>query len=717
MQSTDPSQIGRDVVLHTLSSRADSVSGGDVLVELHSPSSSVWTARLNGSDVSSSFRPTEASHTYRALLQGLRNGKNSLEILIDGTAKSTLEITSYPLAGPIFSGPHQHPFICETEANGLGPSTDADCNAKTAVQYYYKSTEPVSPEAIGRSILGAVNIANRTTSDPTASKSLPPGFKPYNVSVQPPADMATTVTSEGLTVNYVIRREFGVINRAVYEIQFLHQPGEPLQTPWSRPKGGWNGRLAYEFGGGCGAGYRQGKLIYDGNNQQAILAQGYAVATSTLNIFANGCNDRVSAETSSMVKEHFIKSYGMPIHTIGFGGSGGSMQQHLIAQNYPGLLDGIVVGFSFPDTLTSVLPRADCALLDHAFRNSKESWSEREKTAVAGFASWRTCGELAKTLYSDPQYCDASIPQQIAYNRITNPKGVRCDLFNNEQNVYRFDRETKMVRRPLDNIGVQYGLRAFNDGKMSAEQFVDLNEHIGGFDSDGLIVSTRMRANADALKVAYTQGLVVTGGGGLGQIPIIDWRSYLDDLANAHDFLRSFAMRARLSAANGSADNQVILVDPRLDFFSRIGDLDSDSLYARRQGELVRQMDHWLDDVSADTSSRPVHEKVVANRPLDLADGCWAVDGERIVEPASYDGQLKCNKVYPPHADPRIVAGGPVSDDVLKCQLKPIDPVNYLHPLRADQLARLKVVFPLGVCDYNRPGVGQEVTKSTWQFY
>ena len=50
----------------------------------------------------------------------------------------------------------------------------------------------------------------------------------------------------------------------------------------------------------------------------------------------------------AMVKEHFIKRFGVPVHTIGWGGSGGSMQQHLIAQNYPGLLDGIIPSSEFP---------------------------------------------------------------------------------------------------------------------------------------------------------------------------------------------------------------------------------------------------------------------------------------------------------------------------------------------------------------------------------
>ena len=47
-----------------------------------------------------------------------------------------------------------------------------------------------------------------------------------------------------------------------------------------------------------------------------------------------------------MSDQSFIERFGPPVRTIGFGGSGGSMQQHLISQNYPGLLDGIIPGAS-----------------------------------------------------------------------------------------------------------------------------------------------------------------------------------------------------------------------------------------------------------------------------------------------------------------------------------------------------------------------------------
>ena len=64
-----------------------------------------------------------------------------------------------------------------------------------------------------------------------------------------------------------------------------------------------------------------------------------------------------------MVKERFIEQYGVPRFTITSGGSGGSMQQHFIAQNYPGLIDAITPDISYSD-LVSILPDVvDCGLL------------------------------------------------------------------------------------------------------------------------------------------------------------------------------------------------------------------------------------------------------------------------------------------------------------------------------------------------------------------
>jgi len=689
------------------------VSGGDALVRLTSQGGSVWTAKLNGTDATRAFHPVEGSQDSLALLSGLKLGKNILEIRVGGSVKSRIEIINYPLSGPIFSGPHQQPFVCQTEAFGLGVAQDANCNVKTLVRYYYKPTHPESPDfaatwskALQVLIHGAV-------------PGLPTGYKPYDPE-HPPTDVAQTTTSEGHKVPYIVRWEMGVINRSIYDVRFLSQPGQPLPTPFTGHTAGWNGRLVYGFGGGCGAAYRQGSL-WSQASDEAVLAEGYAVVGSTLNIFGNDCNDVLSAETLSMVKEHFIKAFGEPVHTIGWGGSGGAMQQHLIAQNYPGLLDGIIPYVSFPDIVTYVPSTSDCGLLVRAFDKSREPWTDEQKSAATGFVTWRVCPPPGNGFAVSARSCNPAIPKEATYDPVDRPKGARCDIYDNEITVYGRDPKTGFARRPLDNVGVQYGLVALNAGKITPEQFVELNEQAGGYDIDGNLVDSRTETDAETLRQMYQHGLVLTGGGGLPQVPIIDWRWYSDDMADNHDSFRSFVTRARLKAANGTAANQVILIDSRdhttVMTVNAFSDPDpKTSRFARRERDLVGWMDHWLDNIAADRAAGTAAEKVARDKPSDLADACWAPEGNKIAGDVFGPGG-KCSQMYPQHGDPRIAAGGPFTDDVVKCALKPIAASDYTQPLSSDQLERLKAVFPHGVCDYSRPGLGHETTSTTWQRY
>jgi hypothetical protein len=73
--------------------------------------------------------------------------------------------------------------------------------------------------------------------------------------------------------------------------------------------------------------------------------------------------------------------------------------------------------------------------------------------------------------------------------------------------------------------------------------------------------------------------------------------------------------------------------------------------------------------------------------------------------------------MFPPHADPRLAAGAPLTNDVLKCTLKPPNRSDYKLPLTNAQFARLQATFPDGVCDYDRPGIGQQRAGEAWLSY
>jgi hypothetical protein len=543
-----------------------------------------------------------------------------------------------------------------------------------------------------------------------------------------------TTNTEGRTVNFIVRVESGTINRAIYQMAFLHDPVvDPVPSPFTQLPG-WNQRLVYFFGGGCAVGYHQGEFTFVskfGSSLEAslfeveryggsgdMLSKGYAVAASTQNMFRMNCNDALSAETASMVKEHFIKQYGVPRYTIGWGGSGGSMQQDLIAQNYPGLLDGITPSENLLGGLDFFTPIADCALLRRVFDSSTQPWTVEQKTAVAGWGVWDYCtgspaqfGNVVLASAYPPDsagtICPApAVPPALIYDPVTNPTGARCTWFDNSVNIFGRDRETGFARRAMDNVGVQYGLVAFNAAKINAEQFLDLNERIGGYDIDGNLVAGRTVGDSKALRTAYETGRLNLGSGGLASVPIIDWRAYHDFIASVHDSVRSRIMRARLVAANDNAANQVILESPH------DGTPAGAAIYRALGFDVLRLMDQWLGNIASDAAPyNSLAEKVVRNKPDELVDACYSATGEKITD------QATCQSLYPPRSNPRLAAGEPLTNDILKCELKPVERSDYTQPLTDQQFAHLEAIFPQGVCDYTRPGVEQQRLEHTWLSY
>ncbi len=652
------------------------VSGGSALLQVMGASPDSLKVRLNNQPVANGFRPGRTAGTLVGRVEGLQPGANVLQVS-DGHGTQKIKLINHAIGGPVFSGPHQQPFVCQTEFSGLEKAVDADCNAATRVEYFYRSTKKLTPEEARR--------------QPKRGE-LGPGYLPLNPSAEIPPDVAVTTTTDGTRLKFIVRVETGTINRGVYRIAFLHQPGQPLPDPWTSTPG-WNGRLVYSFGGGCGTGFRQGQT--PAPLDLGAVGAGYAAAGSTLDVYGTNANDVINAETLMMVKEYFVKHFGVPVHTIGTGGSGGSIQQYLIAQNYPGLLDGIIPGSSFADHTSVAEPILDCALIGRVAGAMKSGLTPEQRLAVAGYGSWGLCESRngGAPGWMRAAACNPSMPKEKVYDPVTNPNGVRCSLQDNEANIYGRDPKTGAAPQIFDNVGVQYGLRAFNDGKIGADQFLELNELIGGFDADGNLGAARSSGDLRGLHIAYETGRIDTGGGGLGSVPIIDFRRYGDLEGNPHDRMRSAQVRLRLEHANGSAGNQVLLLNPARGF------------------NAVRTMDQWLDSIAADKSTEPVLEKIARNKPADLVDACWGSKEEKITD------AKRCDELYPPFQDPRLVAGESLIGETEKCALKPLDPKDYHQTLTDTQVARLKKIFPQGVCDYSQPGVGEAVARRIWISY
>ena len=363
------SALAQGLSIEVLSSRPELVTGGDALVRI-AGAASAPAVSVGGNDVSAAFK-SDAKGGWVGLVTGLKDGSNALAVKAGGKDAS-LTLVNHPVNGTLFAGPQQAPFVCENESHGLESAKDTSCAAPTTVKYFYRDRA------------GA--------------------WKPFNPSAARPNDISTTKTSEGREVLLIVRQEKGVINRSAYLINILHDPAAgPLPTPAAPSSAsGWNGRLIYSFGGGVQANYHMGRTLGAMTGTEGkmfmedlgagfldfFITRGYAVATGSLNVMGTNNDDVKSAETVAKVKERFIEEFGTPLFTIGHGASGGSMQQHLIANAYPGLLDGIMPGRSYADVMTFLQPhlrlRAVAKRLQHVERQVDGRAEGRGRRQVLG---------------------------------------------------------------------------------------------------------------------------------------------------------------------------------------------------------------------------------------------------------------------------------------------------------------------------------------------
>lgn len=676
-----------------LSSRPDLISGGDALIEVKAPESVMLgelRVTLNGKDITGQFKRDRDPETggFRALIGGMTVGDNTFRATIPPPGKAgrktgrsidaVLVVKNHPITGPILSGPHLAPYECRTVESGLGQPLDENCSASQKIEYFYRAS----------------NNSFKPLADPAGPR---------------PADLVSTTTITGKSVPYIVRVDSGTINRSIYRIAILDDPSPETGSADWRPGPGWNRRLAVSFGGGAGTQYNQGVNQATGALNHLYLSRGFAFMISTELVNQQHGNAVLQGETLMMLKEHFVERCGVPKWTVGYGGSGGAIQQLLITQMYPGLLDGLQPSLSFPD---STMNTSDCGLLQNFWRKADAAvWTDAKKKAVEGYTKG-TCAAWERTFVpvytaTNARGCAMNDASKI-YDPVKNPTGARCTVQDMRVNIYGRNPATGFARKPQDNVGLQYGLAALNSGAISVDEFLDLNEKIGGNDIDGNFVGQRSAGDLIALRAVYESGLIDSGGGGLANVPILHSRPYTDAIGDIHDRHRDLTIRARLQKANGRFDNQVIWVGPARERNQTSGaDLASLSLDT---------MTRWLDNMVADSSPLSTN-KVVRNKPAEAVDAYWDADGKKLIEPASFSGNGGFNTMYPMHSEPRLVAGAPLTNDVLKCQLKPVNYGDYRVAFTDSQKARMTAIFATGVCDFSKPGVEQAPLKGTYRRY
>lgn len=779
--------------IRVLSNRADLISGGDALIEVISPNLENARVLLNGRDVSGALA-TMDNGARRGLISGLALGENEFMVILGKGGVLRQTIINHPKGGPVFSGPQVQPWTCNNEK-----AVDDQCNQPAEFEFKYvpQSQFDLFAESF----------------DPE-SPGLPGAFLPYDPENPPPAeDIAQVTTDEGVTVPYIVRVETGVLNRDRYQIMSLFQPDQEWTALSSQEQ--WNGKILIHHGGNVGVSYGPGRppngdisgtapeggetLL--GDSISVALARGFVTLSTAQANLGHNVNLVTAAESLLMAKEYIVEQYGPVRYTIGTGCSGGAIAQQHIANAYPGIYQGLIVQCSYPDVWTTATQFADYNLLNEYLGNQV---SEDPADIVSFFEGLLTSPVLAvqwPALYGhlplnpivsdlaffpsaspDQENCPGLAGQAEVYDPETRPDGLRCGLIDYMVSQFGtrppevWSPNEQLLSRgfggiPLDNTGVQYGLKAFQDGVITSDQFLAVNRDIGGLDVDINYQPERTAADQQALENAYRTGAVNTAEN-LANVPIIDLRG--PDPGIAHDAFHSWQMRARLQETQGHARNHVI--------WYGAFPLAGDSVFST---EALLVMDQWLAGIEADEQQAPVPDKVLANKPVTARDRCLSLSAPFSEEgpKAPYTGNL----LYPEpqlngldseqiptfpaelgqildvatgqvcglnlgalglpevitdplqpiteavvdaqelvvqtrFGTPRTVAGDAITTLTNKCQLKPVDPADY--PVNAlDSILtsegfaqQVAEIFPDGVCDYSKPPVG-EVPTLTWLQY
>ncbi|MCH7637708.1 MAG: hypothetical protein IIA12_08595 [Proteobacteria bacterium] len=650
---------------------------------------------------------------------------------------------------PTYADSLDYPFICRTEGSNLGqPLIDNQAGAGMAV-YALDDAGNKTDEIVGYS--KDCSLDSRVLYYYRSRKS--GAFMPLKGESTDIDD----VIIDSNNVPFVVRIEIGTINRHIYVIAMLRGQDDTPERPDLRY---WNQKLIYQLRGGVGIGRRQGRISpnYLPSRRQVEIAKGYAVVHSTANQTLTSYDIELAEDTMARVKRQFSARYGEPEFMIGIGGSGGAIQQYLIGQNRPGLLDAGIAQYSYPDMITLTTRVMDCELLEYFFDvidadNEKwQTWSQRswilgfnarddipndferlralQAIRLGRWPSWSDgqteCTRSWRTLVpliANPQYTSfASLFSHDVAER------VPFTYWDHMKRVYGTD-EQGFGRRTYDNVGVQYGLEALKLQQITIDEFLKLNDSIGGWksaaemqperfwnsggakssladvsvwshhnmtaDGSALRPAPRSEGDLEAIAAAYRSGQVFLGA---LEMPIIDFRHYLEPELNMHHSLPSFSARLRMMRHQGHADTQIIwsAAPP----FSPTADA-------------LAVLEEWLTNMRDNQGM-----SVVAARPDTASDRCYASDGKLIASGKTvWDGIWNnrdsgvCMQAYPIYSDPRLVAGDDFAGDIFKCQLQSVDAAiakGTYEP--ADVVAHrdeLHRVFPNGVCDYSLGDVGR----------
>jgi hypothetical protein len=700
--------------------------------------------RYTGADVTGAFAVRENGR-FMGHLDGLLVGDNQVLAFVDPAAsgrrpRAQITITNYKIGGPVFSGAQLQPWVCarptatpvvvtvpgttltatvNSRASGLadGPIIDpafvaenGECNATTQRTFFY---QPKARE--GGTCVFSNAGANRC-------------FEPFDPAAVKDEDIANFTNDRGDTVKSIIVLERGTVDRAMYQLVTFYDPRQAI-APWA-PQRGWNGKLLWRWARAPrSADSRRPRARASSMTRRCARVHGGLVVLHRPRHELQRHVRRRSHGDDQGAHRRELRAD--PLHDRRrLLGRLDHAAQHL--GGLPGLLNAIQPNCSYPDTQSTFIEIADCGVLQNRYYTTPNgsALTLAQRAAINGHLNTGFCNAWITSFLNaaNPSVngnCGSGWPAALTYSTTSSPprgNGVRCTGADHDAGMVGTfvdtDGNTK-ANQPTDNEGIQYGLKALRDGVITAEQFVQLNEGVGGYTADltwtgnssaGLIIpAPRQKAREDVLRTYYSGGLV-SDGRQLAKLPIIDLRGDQAPNGDIHMNWRAWAVRDRLDTQYGNHDNQLI--------WAYTGNGGAGTPGAALVLRSFLTLDQWLTSIENDPSTLPIDLKVRANKPADAHDMCLTNTGG--TEPLNDVGLGTAACPVKFQGSPRQVAGGPLAENVFKCSVKPLnfsDPAYGGVVFTADQQARLAAAFPTGVCDWTKLGVGQvpEVPFTTFK--
>ena len=216
------------------------------------------------------------------------------------------------------------------------------------------------------------------------------------------------------------------------------------------------------------------------------------------------------------------------------------------------------------DTWTTGREFADCGLLKRYYDAAPAglTYTVMDRAHIAGHRWNQVCEGPANTnmasrtpFYIDPTVGGAGLRHRPTAGRSPTARHPLHPAGLQDRGL-RPARRHRLRQDAAGQCRHPVRLRRAERGQITVEQFVQLNEQIGGYDINGQWQPSAHGADPGAAEIAHASGRVPHGRG-LGEVAIIAGVDF--NILEEHYDFRNYVIRNRILAVHGDFDNHVHL--------------------------------------------------------------------------------------------------------------------------------------------------------------